>query len=158
MTLLRELERVHNQMLGFDRTFDRMANLIAKEDVKYPPHNVLKKDDDNYTIELAVAGFKQEELSIDHAKNVVTVRGEKTNEEPNRVYVHKGIGYRSFVREFVVSDYMVVKGASFVDGILSIDLENVVPEERKPKSIPILGRQAAQLTDSAKELLMEARN
>lgn len=157
MLLPRELERIHNQMLGFDRTFERMALLLAKDDVKYPPHNIIKVTDDKFNIELALAGFRMDELSIEHAKNVITIRGEK-KEEDTRNYVHKGLGYRKFVREFVVSDHIVVKGASFVDGILTIDLENVVPEEQKIKSIPIYGRQHAQLTDSAKELLMEARN
>lgn len=157
MTLLRELERVHNQMLGFDRTFELMAPLLAKVDDKYPPHNVLKKDDDSFTIELALAGFKRDEISIEHNKNVVTVRGEK-QEEPNRNYVHRGLGYRKFVRDFYVSDYIVVTGATFADGILTIDLKNIVPEESKPKQIPITGKPIAELTPSAQELLMEARN
>ena len=146
MLLPRELERIHNQMLGFDRTFERMALLLAKDDVKYPPHNIIKVTDDKFNIELALAGFRMDELSIEHAKNVITIRGEK-KEEDTRNYVHKGLGYRKFVREFVVSDHIVVKGASFVDGILTISLENVIPEEHKSMQIPIYR--------SEKELLLE---
>ena len=148
MNALRDLERIHNQMLGFDRTFDRMASLLAKDDIKYPPYNIIRDqtNDNLFTIEVAVAGFKQEELSIEHTKNAVKVRGEK-KDEPVRKYVHKGIGYRSFEREFTVADNIVVNGATFVDGILTISLENVVTEEHKSKQIPIYR--------SEKELLLE---
>ena len=101
----------------------------------YPPHSIVKTDENTFRVELAVAGFSEEELTINLEKQKLTVDGKKAKDD--REYLHKGISTRKFSRTFRLNDNVVVKGANLNNGILEIDLEIVVPEEHKPKQIPI---------------------
>jgi HSP20 family molecular chaperone IbpA len=117
--------------IGFDRMVDRMrANTPGQ--TNYPPYNIVKVDEDNYAIELAVAGFNKSELVIELKEGVLYIEGKKNSDDVDEStqYLHKGISARSFRRSFTLSDTIVVRGADFNDGILKINLENVIPEEK----------------------------
>lgn len=120
--------------VGFDKLFDELTRAQLGTQNNYPPHNVVKVDEDKFIIELALAGFKSEDLDIQLKDSILTVTGKKEDE---REYYHKGISSREFVRTFTLGEYVEVTGATLVDGILSINLERVVPEEERPKKIEI---------------------
>lgn len=120
--------------VGFDRLFDELTRAQLGAQNNYPPHNVVKIDDDNYIIELAVAGFKQENLDIQLKDSILTVTGKK---EDTREYAHKGISSREFVRTFTLGEHVQVTGANLADGILAVNLERIVPEDERPKKIEI---------------------
>lgn len=125
--------------IGMDRMLNRLAQTTPGQ-TNYPPYNIVKVDDDNYSIELAVAGFVQDDLDIEVKDGILYVEGKK-GEEDKAEYLHKGISARSFRRSFTLSDTIVVRGADLSDGILTIDLMNVIPEEKKPRKIAIGGQQ-----------------
>lgn len=124
--------------LGFDRIFDRMhtLNRIEQNQGKYPPYNIIKTDDNHYEVEMAIAGFTQDDLDITVEDGVMTIVGSKEQED-NTEYLHKGIGTRSFKRTFTLADTIVVQDAELKDGILHVHLENVIPDEKKPRKIAI---------------------
>ena len=123
--------------LGFDHIFDELTKIRAHANDGYPPHNVIKTGDTTTTVELAVAGFKREDLRIDLKDHVLTIKGERKQRRPEEQYVHRGLSTRKFVKSYRLSEYTEVVGADLKDGILSVDLEVIVPEERKPKMIAI---------------------
>jgi molecular chaperone IbpA len=125
--------------LGFENAFaalDNAAHLLTSSQTAFPPVNVVRKNEYNFIVELAVAGYKQDEIEITAEKNSLRVTGKKA-EEDERDYLVKGIAGRKFSRQFVLSDTVVVRNANLVDGILSINLENVIPEEQKSRKIAI---------------------
>lgn len=124
--------------VGFDRLFD-MINESARwsgED-SYPPYNIERAGDDHYRISLALAGFGPDEVSITAEQNVLTIEGAK--KETPREFLYQGIATRSFKRVFNLADYVQVKSANFVNGLLEIDLVREVPEAMKPRRIQING-------------------
>jgi molecular chaperone IbpA len=132
------LDRLLPTALGFENAFaalDNAAHLLTASQTAFPPVNIVKKDEYNFIIELAVAGYKQDEIEITAERNSLKVTGKKAEEERN--YLVKGIAGRKFSRQFVLSDTVVVRDANLADGILSIKLENVIPEEQKPRKIDI---------------------
>jgi molecular chaperone IbpA len=132
--------QLHRHSIGFDTMFDQLNRTFAnsKSDGNYPPHNVVKLDDTHYAIELAVAGFNEEEIDVELKENVLTVRGErKRKDEAELEYLHKGISNRDFTRTFPLAEHIEVRGATVRNGILAIALEQVIPEEDKPKKIAI---------------------
>jgi len=133
------LDRLLPTALGFENAFaalDNAAHLLTATQTAFPPVNVIKKDDYNFVLELAVAGYKQDEIEVTAERNSLKITGKKA-ETDERNYLVKGIAGRKFSRQFVLSDTVVVRDASLADGILSIALENVVPEEQKPRKIEI---------------------
>lgn len=132
-------DRLLPSALGFENVFaalDNAAHLVTSSQTAFPPVNVIKTDEYNFIIELAVAGFKKDEIEITTEKNSLKVAGKKDGED-ERNYLTKGIAGRKFSRQFVLSDTIVVKGADLADGILTVKLENVIPEEQKPRKIAI---------------------
>jgi len=126
-------------MVGFEsqiETLSRMAEDLGKGS-SYPPYNIVKHDEDNYTVEMAVAGFKRSDIKIQLKDNVLTITGAKENKRDEENYVHRGLGQRSFKNEFVLADHVEVAKASLIDGILFVELERRIPEEHKPKVIDI---------------------
>lgn len=125
--------------------FDRMANLIdaatqASANVaSYPPYNVARLDEDSYRIELAVAGFSEENLEIETHENVLTISGQTVSETANddAEYLHRGIAERGFERRFQLADHVFVKNAELNNGLLTIYLQREVPEALKPRKIEI---------------------
>lgn len=124
--------------LGFDRIFDRMhtLNRIEQNQGKYPPYNIIKSGENLYKVEMAIAGFTEDDLDITIEDGVMTIVGSK-DQEDNAEYLHKGIGSRSFKRTFTLADTIVVQDAELKDGILHVHLENVIPDEKKPRKIAI---------------------
>ena len=133
------LDRLLPTALGFENAFaalDNASHLLTATQTAFPPVNVIKKDDYNFILELAVAGYKQDEIEITSERNSLKITGKKA-ETDERNYLVKGIAGRKFSRPFVLSDTVVVRDAALADGILSIQLENVIPEEQKPLKIEI---------------------
>ena len=133
------LDRLLPTALGFENAFaalDNAAHLLTATQTAFPPVNIVKTGDYTFNVELAVAGYKQDEIEITAEKNSLKVTGKKT-EDDTREYLVKGIAGRKFARQFVLSDTVVVRDANLADGILSIQLENVIPEEQKPRKISI---------------------
>lgn len=133
------VDRLLPTALGFENAFaalDNAAHLLTATQTAFPPVNVIKKDEYNFVLELAVAGYKQDEIEITAERNSLKVSGKKT-ETDERTYLVKGIAGRKFSRQFVLSDTVVVRDAALADGILSIHLENVIPEDQKPRKITI---------------------
>lgn len=129
-------DRVKTYSIGFDRMFNNL--LDAPASTGYPPYNIVKTSEEKYCIELAIAGFDKSDIEIESKDDVLTVESKSRPEgDDDKEYLHKGISARSFKKAFNLAEYVTVNGASLKDGILSIDLERVVPEAMKPKSIKI---------------------
>jgi len=131
---------LHRHAIGFDRIFNELNRTFAnsRSNDAYPPYNVIKRGDYSYEVELAVAGFEENELTVDLNGNELTVVGKQVQSGSESVeYLHRGISSREFTRKLALSDNMQVLGAKVRNGILSISLEQVIPEEQKPKRIPI---------------------
>ena len=133
------VNQIHRQTIGFDRMFEDLNRTFAnsRTDGNYPPHNVVKLDDTHYVIEVAVAGFAQDEVNVELKENILTVTGEQAKQNEKIEYLHKGISTRNFVRTFPLAEHIEVRGATIRNGILSIALEHIVPEDMKPKTIAI---------------------
>jgi len=128
--------------VGFDRLFDMLENNgMASGGENYPPFDLVKKGENDYRIDLAVAGFKPDEIDITAQQNVLIVTGKKRDESEERGsdFIYRGIATRSFERRFALADHIQVKGADMKDGLLSIDLAREIPESMKPKKIEIGG-------------------
>lgn len=125
-----------SSFVGFDHLFNEFDSMVKQATDTYPPHNVIKLSEDSYQIEIALAGFTHEQLTIEQDDNTLTVTGEKGHED-SREYLHKGISTKKFKRTFKLSEYVYVDGAEFKDGILIIGLTYELPEEKKPRLIEI---------------------
>jgi len=133
-----DIPSIHKFGIGFDRVFDDLVNATVQSQTNYPPYNVVKHDENNFSIEVAVAGFMLGDIDIEVEKSQLIVRGEKaTNIDQNREYLHRGISSRSFMRSWVLGEHVQVKNAIVENGILTVMLERVIPEEDKPKKIAI---------------------
>lgn len=132
--------------------FDRMANLLdglsraEQSQPSYPPYNIELTGEDKYRITMAVAGFDQAELTIEVNQNNLTVSTNKAVDEQQRTYLHQGIAARSFERRFQLADHVQVKSANYENGLLHIDLQRIVPESMKPRTIPISVQTAEKLS------------
>lgn len=126
-------------MVGFDRQLDTIEKIHSSvgRGSGYPPYNIIKNDEDSYVVEMAVAGFTKDEISIEVQDSVLTVEGEKA-EATGRDYLHKGIGTRSFRQTFVLAEYVEISKAALNDGVLTISLIRELPEAKKPKTIEII--------------------
>lgn len=122
--------------IGFDRLLDFAEAAQRSGEDNYPPYNIERLDSDRYGIELAVAGFTPEEITVTAEQNVVTVEGRKA-EGTDRNYLHRGISARAFKRQFTLADYVQVRGAAFEHGLLKIELVREIPEAAKPSRIAI---------------------
>jgi len=134
------LAPLFRQSVGFDRFNDLFESALHSETPNtYPPHNVEKHGDDQYRIVIAAAGLANEDLDIQVEKSVLTVAGGKRENEKEVTYLHQGIAQRAFRLSFRLADHIEVREASLTNGLLSIDLLRVIPEEAKPKRISIGG-------------------
>jgi len=122
--------------VGFDRLFDMLESADTAQG--YPPYNIERNDENRYRVTLAVAGFGEKDLGIEVRDGVLTVTG-KRDEPQKSSYLHQGIAGRAFERRFQLAEHVEVKGAGLENGLLHIDLERIVPEEKKPRRIPING-------------------
>lgn len=138
--------------VGFDRllsTMEEFDNMFANAKTPtYPPYNIVKENDTEYTIEIAVSGFKRDDIEVTTDGNRLYVNGSiKTTQTEDRNFLHRGIGTRDFSHKYTVADTVVVKGADLVDGLLVIKLENIIPEEKKPRKIEISTKTTNLLTE-----------
>ena len=137
-----DIPSIHKFGIGFDNLFEELLRVNAQQaNTNYPPYNIIKNDEDHFMIELAVAGFREGDISITVEKNILIIKGEQTQDldelEKEVEYVHRGISARNFTRTFTLADYVEVVSAKAENGILMINLERKVPEEQKPKTIAI---------------------
>jgi molecular chaperone IbpA len=138
-----DIPQIHRFGVGFDRMIsqiDEILRINAQHNSNYPPFNMIKHDQDHYTIEIAVAGFKPGEVTITVKANELLIEGcqvQSENESNVKDYIHRGISGRDFQRVFWLNDNVIVKEARQENGILSIDLVRIIPDEEKAKSIPI---------------------
>jgi|TARA_B100001939_G_scaffold338236_1_gene343574 molecular chaperone IbpA len=124
--------------IGFDNLFDRLFDIDLESSNSYPPYNISKVDENNYIIEMALAGFNKDDIEIELADSELTVRSKKREDSNKDVnLIHQGISHRSFNRKFTLSEEILVKNAEMKNGMLIIKLEKFIPENKKPKLISI---------------------
>ena len=123
------------QFVGFDTLFEELNRLGDRKESNYPAYNIAKDDDEHYRIELALAGFGSDDISIQTEKGVLTIQARKGEEAGN--YLYQGIAQRGFSKMFRLAEYMKIDDAQFVDGILTVFLSREIPEADKPKQISI---------------------
>jgi molecular chaperone IbpA len=122
--------------IGFNRDLARLDNAHRTNSQSYPPYDILKLDEDTYRLSLAIAGFTKDNISVSVDNGTLIIKGEIT-EVVDAEVVHKGIAGRKFVRSFALGEYMEVTGAELKDGMLNVNIDRIVPEEKKPKTIKI---------------------
>ena len=122
--------------VGFDRVFDQLGRYANdKTSVGFPPYNIRKEGDYNYVIEMALAGFGKDDIEVEVAENTLSVRSDGKKDTDDSVY--RGISFRRFDRKFTLADDIVVNSASLENGMLTIELERIIPEEKKPRLIEV---------------------
>ena len=123
------------QFVGFDTLFEELNAMADRKEPNYPAYNIAKDDDVHYRVEVALAGFSREEISIQTEKGILTIEASKAEERGN--YIHQGIAKRAFSKMFRLAEYIKVEDAQFVDGILTVALYREVPDADRPKQISI---------------------
>ena len=124
--------------VGFDRVFDLLDNVAGQTANGYPPYNIEKAGDNAYRIVMAVAGFAEAELSLTQKENELLVTGQSApNADEGKQYLYRGIAGRNFERRFQLADHVKVTGAKLTNGLLTIELQREIPEEKKPRAIQI---------------------
>jgi len=134
-----DIPQIQRFAVGFDRMFDELARTAGSlNGTNYPPYNIIRVSENEYEIEVAVAGFSEDELDVEMQNGELFVRGEsKADDTRTGNYIHQGIAARNFTRTFALADNVEVKGAVVKNGILTVKLEVFVPEHEKPKKIAI---------------------
>ena len=138
MNNLTTFDPFRNLTVGFDNVFDQLSSLSQFEIPKYPPYNIKKVDDNKYQLEMALAGFAKSDLEVEVKDNTLTVTGNSSDDTENtNSFVYKGIAQRAFTRQWALIDYLKVFNANFKDGVLVVDMELNLPEEKKSKKIEV---------------------
>ena len=138
MNNLTTFDPFRNLTVGFDNVFDQLSSLSQFEIPKYPPYNIKKIDDNKYQLEMALAGFAKSDLEVEVKDNTLTVTGNSSDDTENtNSFVYKGIAQRAFTRQWALMDYLKVFNANFKDGVLVVDMELNLPEEKKSKKIEV---------------------
>jgi molecular chaperone IbpA len=140
---------LYRSVVGFDRLADLLDSAAAETVTGYPPYNIERTGENEYRIEIAVAGFKPDELSIEVKEAVLTVQGRKAANDSERRFVHRGLAERNFERRFQLAEYVLVTDAQLADGLLAISLKRELPEALKPRRIKI-GTGASTLIEDQK--------
>ena len=134
-----DLEKILGFSVGFDSMFDRWESVFdfnSANNTSYPPYNIRREGDEKYFIELAIAGLKEDDLEVQLQSQILSIRSKQSTDDES-TYVHRGIAKRQFEREFTLSDDIVVKGCDLTNGMLTIELEKIIPEEKRARLIPI---------------------
>ena len=133
------LDKYMPYTIGFDSFFNTLDSLTGTDVKGYPHYNIKKLDDNKWSIELALAGFSKDEIEVVLTDGVLVVKSadEMTDKDPNEGLVHKGIAKRAFTRKFTLADDIEIKDAKLKNGLLEIELEQIVPEHKKPKVIKV---------------------
>ena len=140
---------LYRSVVGFDRLADLLDSAAAETATGYPPYNIERTGDHEYRVEIAVAGFKPDELSIEVKESLLIVQGRKAVNDAERRFVHRGLAERNFERRFQLAEYVVVTAADLADGLLLISLKRELPEALKPRKIAI-GTGASTLIEDQK--------
>jgi len=140
---------LYRSVVGFDRLADLLDAATSEAANGYPPYNIERTGENAYRIDIAVAGFKPEELAIEVKENLLTVQGRKAANDQVKRYLHRGLAERNFERRFQLADYVVVAEAQLADGLLSVSLQRELPEALKPRKI--------EITTSKPEALIDAK-
>ena len=127
--------------VGFDRTFDSLALLASSRanETNYPPYNIRKVAEEQYSIELAIAGFEEKDIDIELVEETLIINGNRPKEASDGL-LHQGLAARDFIKEFILSDDMVIKGAALSNGMLYVGVERVIPDEKKPRKIELTSK------------------
>ena len=126
--------------VGFDELFDHFNNHLeytVKQNTSYPPYNINKIDDLTYQVEMALAGFSKDDIEVKYSDNQLTIKSVESKGKSEKETLHRGISKRHFTRTFTIADDVKVNGAELKDGMLYVDLEKIVPEEKQPRTITI---------------------
>lgn len=131
------LNQLNKALVGFDRLF---TERVYNANPSYPPYNIIKKSDNDYEIEVAVAGFTLDEIDVEVNQNQLIIKGQSKREADAEVeYLHRGLAYRDFEKVLTLAEHMQVGAASIKDGVLRIAITRIVPEELKPRKINVIG-------------------
>jgi molecular chaperone IbpA len=143
-----DLAPLYRSTVGFDRLFSMLDGFEAAPG--YPPYNIERTGENDYRISVAVAGFGDNELTIEAKENTLTIKGEKQVKQDNAAseVLYQGIAARAFERQFQLADYVVVKGANLENGLLHVDLAREIPEAKKPRQIAINGKAKPQVVET----------
>ena len=138
LSLLDNFNQITPYAVGFDRIFDNLSRYVDNNATStgFPPYNIRKEGDYNYVIEMALAGFGKKDIEVEVADGTLSIRSVKENTEDDST-VYRGISYRKFERKFTMADDIVVNGAKLENGMLSLELERIVPEEKKPRLVTV---------------------
>ena len=134
-----DIEKALGFSIGFDSMFDRLLGdntQYVTNNQGYPPYNIRKDGDTKHFIEMAVAGLSEDDLEVELKEGTLSIRSKQSTEDES-VYVHRGIATRTFERSFALSDDIVVKGCNLTNGMLTVELEKIIPEEKRARLIPI---------------------
>ena len=130
---------LHRALVGFDRIFDNFESRFANQiNQNYPPYNIIKTGDNSYTVEIAVAGFTTDEITVEVDQDQLIVSGRKSEQETESAYLHRGLAYRDFERRYTLAEHMEVIKAETKNGLLMIEIERKVPEALLPRKIEVL--------------------
>jgi molecular chaperone IbpA len=141
---------LYRSVVGFDRLASLLEAATTEAASGYPPYNIERTDENAYRIEIAVAGFRPEELNIEVKENLLTVQGRKAANDESRRYLHRGLAERNFERRFQLADYVAVTDAKLADGLLAISLKRELPEALKPRRIEIAAAASAPQIEAEK--------
>ncbi|MCI3131124.1 Hsp20 family protein [Phenylobacterium aquaticum] len=141
---------LYRSVVGFDRLAALLETASADAATGYPPYNIERTDENAYRIEIAVAGFRPDELNIEVKENLLTVQGRKAANDDQRRFLHRGLAERDFDRRFQLADYVVVTEAKLADGLLQISLKRELPEALKPRRIEIATPDQSPLIEGEK--------
>ncbi|WP_415715322.1 Hsp20 family protein [Roseibium sp.] len=139
---------LYRSTVGFDRLFS-MLDTAGNDTPSYPPYNIERTGENAYCITMAVAGFTEDELSVEAKEHVLTIKGEKGEEDSDREILHRGIASRTFERRFQIAEHVRVEGASLENGLLHVDLVREIPEAMKPRKIEITNGATKQIESTA---------
>ncbi|HEY3797578.1 MAG TPA: Hsp20 family protein [Caulobacteraceae bacterium] len=140
---------LYRSVVGFDRLADLLDSAAAETATGYPPYNIERTGEHEYRVEIAVAGFKPDELTIDVKESMLIVTGHKAANDAERHFVHRGLAERNFERRFQLAEYVLVTDARLADGLLSISLKRELPEALKPRRIEINAGAATLIEEKA---------
>jgi len=138
LSLFTDFNKLTPYAVGYDRIFDHLSRYVDNNvtSTGFPPYNIRKEGDYNYVIEMALAGFGKKDIEVEVAEGTLSVRSVKENTEDEST-VYRGISYRKFERKFTLAEDLIVNGATLENGMLTIELERVVPEEKKPRLVTV---------------------
>ncbi len=155
-----DMTPLYRSTIGFDRLFNELFDSVNKLDgTGYPPYNIEARDENNYQITLAVAGFGDEDLEVELKEQSLTITGKRTEDDNEREFLHQGIAGRGFERRFQLADHVRVTGAALQNGLLTIALEREIPEALKPRKIAINTKSAiGKVLDGPRKILKKSND